>query len=82
MGFNNTERESGYVTYRDYEQYMVNKIDRNCLEVSTPATRRIRHEIRDTLLLNDWRPSPNHPETRFYPPRDDHTVSLGSSASS
>lgn len=69
LQLNGTIRDSGYVTYEDYEQYMEERKQREELRFGWDIAK-IMIEISDTLLSKGWMSSQHHPETRFYPPRD------------
>lgn len=68
LQLNGTAQENGYVTYKDYNQYMEERKQREQLQLANWDLGRVRHEIRDTLLSKGWTASSGHPETRFYPP--------------
>ena len=59
-------KKSGYVVYADYNEYMKQLICQGRLKPSR-AGRFLQH-IRRTLLTDEWISSPEHLETRFYPP--------------
>lgn len=60
--------EYGYVTYKDYDDYVERIKQQEHLNLQWDM-RRLRDRIKNTLLSEVWRYSPHHPETRFYPPR-------------
>ena len=70
LQLNGTIRETGYVTYKDCEQYMEERKQSEELGFGW-GIGRIMVEISDTLLSKGWTASQRHPETRFYPPRLD-----------
>jgi len=68
LQINGTVQENGYAVYKDYNQYMEEKKQQKQLELANWDLRRVRHEIKDTLLSKGWTVSSGHPATRFYPP--------------
>ena len=76
LQINGKVRENGYAVYKDYNQYMEKRKQREQLDIATWDLGRVRHEIRDTLLSKGWTASPHYPETRFYPPGVANRVTL------
>ena len=58
----------GYAIYRDFEQYIKQRMFQEGLKVGTWNTGKIKFEIKRTLETEGWRVSAGHPATRFYPP--------------
>ena len=69
LQINGTIRENGYAVYKDYNEYMERREQQEQLKLANWDLRRVKYEIRNTLLSKGWSPSARHPETRFYPPR-------------
>jgi hypothetical protein len=67
---NGMNQDSGYAVYDDFNQYMGKKKLQKGLKASDWSLGRIRYKIRNTLLSKGWAASRHHPETRFYPPKD------------
>ena len=74
LRLNDTIRENGYAVYKDYNQYMEERKQREQLTIAGWDFGRVRHEIRNTLLSKGWTASPGHPETRFYPPKSSEEI--------
>jgi len=68
LQINGTVQENGYAVYKDYNQYMEEKKQQKQLELANWDLRRVKYEIKDTLLSKGWTVSSSHRETRFYPP--------------
>ena len=68
LQINGTVQENGYAVYEDYNQYMEEKKQQKQLKLANWDLRRVKYEIKDTLLSKGWRVSPGHRATRFYPP--------------
>ena len=61
-------RENGYAVYKDYNQHMEERKQRDKLGAADFSLGKVRFKIRATLLSKRWTASAHHPETRFYPP--------------